>query len=57
MKINHWGEPDILLLLYGDPGAYSYFVIAVISGRTEGRLQRRHWFRYLGLVEELLKVG
>ena len=28
----------------------------LIVGETEGDLRDRHWFRYLGLVEQLLQV-
>ena len=34
--------------------SYSYYTPGNIVHRTKGRLADRHWFRYLGLVDDLL---
>ena len=35
--------------------SYSYYTPEQISEKTDEYLRDRHWFRYLGLVEQLLK--
>ena len=35
--------------------SYSYYTPGNIVHRSKGRLKDRHWFRYLGLVDDLLK--